>query len=326
MSYSLSDDDLSGLKRYLVDPYQNLQWPSVFVLPDWMRAWWQVFGNEAEMMVRTLREEEKVIGIAPLMVKENRAFFIGDTDVCDYQDFIVSPGWEADFFHLILDDLEKRGIRRLDLQHLRPESTVLKHLAGVAESRQYPVEISQDALSLEIDLPGDWEGYLALLNGKQRHEVRRKLRRLSEKGMVEYHSVSHPSEIPEAMDIFFKMFVESRQDKAHFLTDQMKSFFILLAEAMAQTGVLKLGLLKVEGKPLSAIMCFDYNGCIYLYNSGYDPAYTSLSTGVICKILAIKSSIEQGKKRFDFLKGSELYKYHLGGQEVPLYRCQITIE
>ena len=72
-------------------------------------------------------------------------------------------------------------------------------------------------------------------------------------------------------------------------------------------------------------MCFDYNGSIYLYNSGYDPAYTSLSAGLICKILAIKASIEQGKKRFDFLKGSEFYKYHLGGKEVPLYRCQITI-
>ena len=39
------------------------------------------------------------------------------------------------------------------------------------------------------------------------------------------------------------------------------------------------------------------------------------------------AAIEYGKikKRFDFLKGAESYKYHLGGREVPIYRCQITI-
>ena len=72
-------------------------------------------------------------------------------------------------------------------------------------------------------------------------------------------------------------------------------------------------------------MCFDYNGCIYLYNSGYDPQYVGLSAGLLSKVYAIQDSIEKGKKRFDFLKGAEPYKGHLGGKEVPLYRCQIAI-
>jgi CelD/BcsL family acetyltransferase involved in cellulose biosynthesis len=326
MKYSFIEDTLTDLKGHFVDSGQNLHWPSVFVLPDWMEVWWQVFGSGSEKMVRTLRDGENVVGIAPLMVKDGRAMLIGDTDVCDYLDFIIAPGLEERFFYLLLEDLKKNDIRYLDLKDLRPESTVLTHLAGVAESRGYPVRISKEAVSLEIDLPAAWEGYLALLSGKQRHEVRRKIRRLSEQGVVEYSFISHPEEIPEALDIFFRMFVESRQDKATFLTEKMKSFFVLLAGAMAETGLLKLGLLKMEGIPLSAIMCFDYDGSLYLYNSGYDPAYTSLSAGVICKILAIKASIEQGKRKFDFLKGSELYKYHLGGKEVPLYRCQITTD
>lgn len=325
MNYSFRNDHLTDLKRYFRDPAQTLRWPSVFVLPDWMRVWWQVFGGEAEMMVRTLRDGETAAGIAPLMVKDGRASLIGDPEVCDYLDFIIVPGLEEEFFHHLLGDLKKNGIRSLDLKHLRPESTVLTHLAGAAENRGYPVNISKDALSLEIDLPAEWEEYLALLSGKQRHEVRRKLRRLSEQGTIEYCFISDPDEIPGAMDIFFRMFVESRQDKATFLTEKMKSFFNLLACALAETGLLKLGLLKLEGRPLSEIMCFDYEGSLYLYNSGYDPDCANLSAGLICKILAIKAGIDLGKKKFDFLKGSELYKYHLGGREVPLYRCQITI-
>ena len=71
-------------------------------------------------------------------------------------------------------------------------------------------------------------------------------------------------------------------------------------------------------------MCFDYKDTVYLYNSGYEPDYGWLSVGVISKALCIKDSIERNKKHFDFLKGGEAYKYHLGGQEFPLYKCSLS--
>ena len=95
---------------------------------------------------------------------------------------------------------------------------------------------------------------------------------------------------------------------------------------MALARLLKLGVLELDTLPVAMIMCFDYNGCLYLYNSGYDPQYTSLSVGLLSKVLCIKESIQEGKKRFDFLKGDETYKHHLGGREVPLSRCRITIK
>jgi CelD/BcsL family acetyltransferase involved in cellulose biosynthesis len=325
MSYNVIEDNLDGLKSYRADSQQKLNWPSVFVLPEWMQVWWQVFGAGAEMRVLTVREGDKVIGVAPLMVKDETAFLIGDTDVCDYLDFVVTPGLEAEFFDVILDDLKRSGIRQLDLKHVRPDSTVLNSLAALAESRGYQVVSARENVSLEMDLPSSFDEYLIALNTKQRHEVRRKLRRLSEEGTIEYRFVNEGAAVPATMDTFFKMFVESRQDKANFMTEKMESFFRLLADTMTQIGLLRLGVLELDGKPLAEIMCFDYNGCIYLYNSGYDPRYTALSAGLLSKVLAIKDSIEKGKSRFDFLKGAETYKYHLGGREVPLYRCQITI-
>jgi CelD/BcsL family acetyltransferase involved in cellulose biosynthesis len=65
---------------------------------------------------------------------------------------------------------------------------------------------------------------------------------------------------------------------------------------------------------------------MYLYNSSYDPRYTSLSVGVLSKVLCIKESINRGMKKWDFLKGAERYKYHLGGNEVPLHEYQITLQ
>jgi CelD/BcsL family acetyltransferase involved in cellulose biosynthesis len=64
---------------------------------------------------------------------------------------------------------------------------------------------------------------------------------------------------------------------------------------------------------------------MFLYNSGFDPQYESLSVGLLSKVLGIQESIREGKKKFDFLKGGEVYKERLGGHEIPLHRCRIII-
>ena len=326
MSYSISEDSLADLPAYWTDSQSKLNWSSVFVLPAWMRAWQEVFGAGRETFIRTVRDGETVIGIAPLMVNENTAGFIGDPSVCDYQDFVIAPGREKDFCNALLDDLKRQNILKLDLMHVRPDSTVVKVLVPLAGERRYEVRSQPDAISYEMDLPPTFDAYLEGLTTKQRHEVRRKLRRMSEAGTIEYRFVTEGPALSGALDAFFKMFVESRQDKASFLTEPMKHFFRVLAAALAGIGLLRLGVLELDTRPVAEIMCFDYNNCIYLYNSGYDPGYTALSAGLLSKVLAIKDSIEKSKSRFDFLKGAEIYKNHLGGREVPLYRCQVAIK
>jgi CelD/BcsL family acetyltransferase involved in cellulose biosynthesis len=326
VTYTITENSLAGLNRYWHDPGLGLCWPSVFVLPDWMEAWWQVFTPSAALRVRTVRENDAVLGIAPLMVRDDTAFFIGHPSVCDYGDFVTIPGREGEFLRLLVDDLKKDGIRRLDLLHLRPDSLALTGLAALADEGLVRLTASPEALSLEIDLPPSWDAYLDCLGGKQRHEVRRKLRRLSEKGTVAFSFLPKSPESPEILAAFFRMFTECRPDKAAFLTEKMRAFFITMAAAMTRNRLLQFGLLSLDGRPLAMIVCFDYGPGLYLYNSGFDPAFQDVSPGLVCKLLAIKSAIEQGKKMFDFLKGAESYKYHLGGREVPLYRCEVLIQ
>jgi CelD/BcsL family acetyltransferase involved in cellulose biosynthesis len=252
--------------------------------------------------------------------------FLGATDVCDYQDFVIGPGKEKVFFSALLDGLKKQGIRSLDLAHVRPDSAVLNFLAPLAQEKGFSVETLREDVSFEMDLPATFDAYLESLTTKQRHEVRRKLRRLTEEGTIAYRFVDKEPELSVALESFFRMFVESRQDKAAFLTDKMRVFFKNLVTALANSGLLRLGVLELDNKPVAEILCFEYQDCMYLYNSGYDPQYVGLSAGLLSKVLAIKDSIDKGIKKFDFLKGPEPYKAHLGGKEVPLFRCRIDIK
>jgi CelD/BcsL family acetyltransferase involved in cellulose biosynthesis len=165
-----------------------------------------------------------------------------------------------------------------------------------------------------------------MLTPKQRHELGRKLRRLYEAGDIEYSTIEDRDAVQGIMDVFLKLLRDSREDKAAFMTPRMESFFRSIAEAMAEAGLLRFGILKINGLPVACVMCFDYNDKVYLYNSGYDPLHSYLSVGLLSKALSIKDSIARGRKTYDFLKGAEEYKYRLGGAEIPVYGCRIVLK
>ena len=323
MSYMFAPQSFDSLASSWTDLRHRLNWSSTFLLPRWLKVWWQVFGEDSESYLFDVKQDRNIIGIAPLMVKEGKASFIGSADVCDYMDFVVAPGKELAFFTAVLDKLKKDGIKELHLESLRPDSTVLTSLVDLARDKGYQVTVTEDNVSLDLDLPSTWEEYLKTLSPKQRRETGRRFRRLEEEGDINYRIVEEAD--PGVLDIFFKLMRVSREDKAAFMTARMESFFRALADTMAEAKLLRFGILEISTKPVAAVMCFDYNNKVYLYNSGYDPEYGYLSVGLLSKLLSIKDSIERGRKCYDFLKGPEEYKYRLGGKEIPIYGCQIVL-
>ena len=287
--------------------------------------WWSVFSNGSVPYLSAIRDKENLLGIAPLMVEGDEARFIGDPDVCDYQDFIVLPGRGPEFFETLITYLRQQGIRSLDLNAVRTDSKALTELTAVAKSLGCEVSCDPEDVTFEVDLPATWDEFLSKLTGKQRHEVRRKLRRLHEAAEINYRLVEGLEEVMDEMATFLALFGLSRSDKAAFMTSQMATYFRSLAETMAQANLLKLFFLDLDGQPAAAVMCFDHNSTTYLYNNGYDGRYSSLSVGVLSKVLAIRESILRGRNKYDFLKGTEEYKQRLGGIAVPLYRCRVKL-
>jgi CelD/BcsL family acetyltransferase involved in cellulose biosynthesis len=137
--------------------------------------------------------------------------------------------------------------------------------------------------------------------------------------------VADPAGVKEEIEIFFKLFKMSRNDKENFMTAEMASFFRCLTQTLAGENMLKLFFLDFNDTPAAAVICFDYESGVYLYNNGFDLKFSSLSVGILSKVFSIQNSIQNGKQKYDFLKGAETYKPHLGGKEVPLHRCTIQL-
>ena len=219
-------DSLDSLFLYWRTPESTLQWDCFFVLPPWLKVWWRQLSLGVKLYSCAVKHSGSLIGIAPLSLKGEEACFIGSTDVCDYLDFVITPGNENEFFNVILDDLSSKGIARLSLSPVRPDSTVLTHLVDVAKVRGYEVSCKAVDVSLELNLPPTWEDYLGILNRKQRHEVRRKLRRLQEKGAVTYRTIEDSADAAAAVTLFLNLFRKNNNNKKIFMTTKMESFFI----------------------------------------------------------------------------------------------------
>lgn len=98
----------------------------------------------------------------------------------------------------------------------------------------------------------------------------------------------------------------------------MRVFFADLLQTLDPKLVI-LSFLKKGKEFIAATITFEYNRRVYLYNSGYNLNYGHLAPGLILKAYLIKNSIEKGFEVYDFLRGTERYKYDLGGVDCALY-------
>jgi CelD/BcsL family acetyltransferase involved in cellulose biosynthesis len=195
----------------------------------------------------------------------------------------------------------------------------------MSESPAYSGHFKQIDYSFEKNLPASWDAYLSELNGKQRHEIRRKIRRLNEAGTVTFRVIDTPEEAEKAYSDFLSLFAESSEDKNRFMTEKMHIFFQQLLYNMSQCGLLRLFFLDIDGVPAATALCFQHNGTMFLYNSGFTRKFTGISAGLTCKVMSIEKAIEQGCRTYDFLRGAEPYKRHLGGKPVTLFKVRLLL-
>lgn len=292
---------------------------TVFVTPWWQKTWYLHFGGNADLHILTPREEGETLGIAPLMLRDGVLTFVGDTDLCDYADFLVPAANAEVFYPTLFDSIRDMDWHTIDLRSIPEDSPTLSHLPRIASSAGYECAILKEGTAPVASLPQTWDEYVAALPKKHRHELRRKLRRLGEAGTARQYVCDDPETVGRCMQDFFRLHRASSEEKAEFMTLERERFFSDIAVVLSARDQFKLAFLELEGIRVASCISFDYLDSDLLYNSGYDPTYSKLSVGLINKALAVKEAIEEGKRYFDFLRGTERYKYDLGAEDRAVF-------
>jgi len=302
--------------------------PTPFSTWEWQALWWKHFGQGKEWLALAVRHEGRVIALAPFYRDDqgNHLRLVGGEDLSDYLDILCQPGEEARVWELILDYLRSRpsGLEGLDLHCLPGHSPTLEVLPRLARDHDHAVRVELEEVCPQIELPATWQDYLLLLHRKDRHELRRKMRRTQSAPIsLRFRQCSEEECAREDIKSFICLHRKSRPEKEGFMDERREAFFAEVASVFTRRGWLRLYTLEHEGGAAAAMLCFDYQGNVMLYNSGYDPAFSSLSPGIVLIANCLQDAISRRKARFDFLRGKEDYKYRLGGRDFPVYRIVV---
>ena len=296
-----------------------------FLTWQWQKIWWSYGSKDRSLRIITVSDENgHLCGIAPLYSEEKneaeKLMLLGSTDLCDYLDFIVVRGKEKHFYHTLLSYLVKTATKQttLCLNSLKQHSPTLSFFKEIANHKGYVLDIEVEDTAPSLDLPGNFESYLKGLTKKDRHEIRRKMRRAEKEGAIAFKKIDQPSRVMDTMPHFLDLFCKSMDKKDEFLNSEREGFFLTMAEEFSKTGWLELFALLLDEKEIAYLLWFNYHDTFYLYNSAYDPDYSSMSPGIVVITHCLKDAINRGIKRVDFLRGNEAYKYHFGAKDHTL--------
>jgi CelD/BcsL family acetyltransferase involved in cellulose biosynthesis len=218
----------------------------------------------------------------------------------------------------------------VDLRRLRcgdPAADALAAAFGSAEMAQgWTLNVEREDVCPVLTLPEDvsFDDYLATLGKKDRHEIRRKVRRAATAGEVRLDDSPDPLADLEA-------FIEMHQRRwgARGLFPPTpggaasRTFLRRLFELFGPSGAARLAFLTVAGRRVAAGVHFETDDGYLYYNAAVEPDARDLSPGVVMIERYVRRAIAAGKPRLDFLRGDEPYKYVWGAVDEPIQRLLV---
>lgn len=301
----------------------------VFSTPEWQRVWWEEFGEDKDLFLLTMSHGADVVALVPLYRKRDSGRkilrFLGGIDLTDYLGPICSAGDRRIVAETLCRWLLETDIEwdEFDAHNMPVPFGFAEFLVERADIAGLRFALDQEETSAILPLPKTWDEYLTSLDSKERHELRRKRRRLAREHPEAVFRTSKPDTFEADLEIFIDMHRGAEGLKGHFMRPEIATFFERVARAFMPLGWLRLDFLEIAGTPLAAAFGFELDGVLYLYNSAFEPEARRLSPGLVLVSEQVKGSIEKGVRTFDFLRGPERYKYQLGGQPVPLNNVRL---
>jgi len=302
-----------------------------FLRHEFQVQWWMNLGggewDSGDLEILVQRDpDQKLTGISPFFISNQKMQFIGSYEISDYLDLIVAPDNLSRFIREILDYLSSDispDWKTLDLYNLpenSPSITIMEEAARAA-GFQTKLEIIQPAPS--VQLPSSWQAYLDSLEDRYRQEISRKIRNADSYFLpVDWYIVNEEHNLDQEIDDFLDL-MANNPEKERFLTDQMKKQIKASARAAFDGGWLQLAFLVVGNQKAAGYLNFDFDEKIWIYNSGINSVFENLSPGWVLLSKIINWSIDQGKTELDFMRGDETYKYQFGGIDQNVFHLQI---
>jgi CelD/BcsL family acetyltransferase involved in cellulose biosynthesis len=314
----------------------------------WNRLWWKHFRRKSSGVQDCLRltivrdAAGALVAVAPMMLTHRPArlpirtrelqFLGADSNVTELRGMLCLPGHET----AVLEALSGYFATRSDwdwIQWRGLPGGQTPPLADFRSSREVPV--------FYLPLPATWEALQASLSRNMKEALRKCYNSLArDKHEYQFRVLSEPAEISHGLTRLLDMHTMRAAATGTirhpdvFAAPHARRFIAEFVDEMAARGGVRIFALNVAGVAIAMRLGFLYGNELYLYYSGYDPAWGQYSVMTTVVAEAIKWAISQGYQCANLSTGADSSKarwrptrvdYLDGLQPSPTWRGQLAL-
>lgn len=334
--------------RALEPEWRELERASGNCLPfqtaDWVISWWTHLSENRSavrdsLFVRAMRMQSgELMAVAPLMRTERPAvgpvririlqFFGPDGYVTERSGLLCLPGVEGKAHEALLDHLRASAFEwdwmvwsALEVAGASEKSV---ELAGA-------IEWGAKTPGYVLPLAATWEEFRASLPRNVKESLRKCYNSLKRDGCSHsFEVVDRREDFGPALDHFFRLHsaraarAGTTPHKDFFKSAKARRFLLDACQRLADRRMARLFILRIDGEVVAARLGFIVGPSLYLYFSGYDPAFGKYSVMTTVVAEAMRYAIAQGLRSVNLSMGKDVSKTRWRPTET-LYRDALQV-
>ena len=270
---------MATVERYDAVSRLNREWDDLadrcgaapWLRPGWFELWWPQFGR-GRLIVLAVRRDGRLAGVLPIAARAGVCTSPANWHTPEFAPLAESDRDRDELARALL----KSGGHRVELRFLdRDDRSYAALLARAREECWRVIDRTLEA-SPYLEISGDWESYAATRRGSFLADMRRRRRRLEERGKVTVEVRDGKERLDELLEEGFRI-EGSGWKTAHgtAITSQRETeaFYRDLARWAAERGWLRLAFMRAEGRAVAFHFNVVFGEVHYNLKGGYDPEF-----------------------------------------------------
>jgi len=302
---------------------------SPFLTWGWVNAWLRYRAGPHRLKVLVNRDGRgRVQFIFPMIQRKtanplrNRRLTLVcsyGSEASDYLGCLRTPAFNSQMAEIANDGLQQMFGKRFSLEMAFADNLndFPEKLESICRANGRATRLINDAVCPTTALPSSWDEYLGTLSSNFRSQIRRFYKRAMTTEGVRFRSI----EFSEAEDFVATLTRLNRQrisDKGEVSSledENVREFLVPAVAYMAEQGLAWMDVLEQDDEIVGASLHFVHGATAYYYMGGFREDAKHLRPGTTLFAHVIQRCIKRQFEVFDFLRGSDTYKYRWGAAD-----------
>lgn len=289
----------------LAGEWDGLQGGSPFDLHCWYSAWWRAFGADAQLAICTLRRDDELAGVFPLIRDGRTLRAMANVHSPSYRPLAR----DREALEALATAVFERG--ELELCCLPEGDRSLSILLPKLRAARMTPLVEATYSSPTVDTSGDFDVWRAESKKRWGAPLERFRRKMSRDFEADFVIVEAPTDLDAELADGYQVEASGWKGKAGTAitsSPDTERFYGEVARAFAARNELRFSRIVLDGSTAAFDFTLLHAGRLYLLKTGFDEQFRKLAPGLVMRLSIVEKCFELGLDSHELLGDESEWK------------------